>query len=262
VLVAVQGNVVLLGELYAFGLLGAFTLKSVGVDVLRWRDSDRGATFWLGAATTVAVMVAFSVNLVAKPLATGLGGTIAGIGMLLGLGTRTGTLDRLLQALPGFAPPRQIERAEVPFLTIAQAREQRRDGPPGILVASRGATRKIFKEAVDRARSRGSDTLYLMYVDEVPGLFYPQLASPTPEGLTVLEAGSAIIESLGMKPVPVWALSHGAAESVAEAAEETGCDTVVIGATQRTVLWHALRGKFIQDLLGQLPADIRLIVVG
>jgi hypothetical protein len=37
---------------------------------------------------------------------------------------------------------------------------------------------------------------------------------------------------------------------------------VVIGATQRTFLWQALRGKFIQDLLRQLPANIRLIVVG
>jgi nucleotide-binding universal stress UspA family protein len=99
-------------------------------------------------------------------------------------------------------------------------------------------------------------------VDEVPGLFYPQLAHPTPEGLTVLEAASLSIESMGIQCVPGWALSHSAAGSVADAADQLGCDTVVIGATQRTLLWVALRGKFIGDLLRQLPQHIRLIVVG
>jgi nucleotide-binding universal stress UspA family protein len=130
------------------------------------------------------------------------------------------------------------------------------------MVASRGATRKIFREAVDRVKARGQDKLFLLYVDEVPGLFYPQLASPTPEGLTVLEAGATIIRELGVTPVPVWTLSHSAANSVADVAATLACDTVVIGATQRTFLWHALRGKFIQELLRHMPKDIRLIVVG
>ena len=99
-------------------------------------------------------------------------------------------------------------------------------------------------------------------VDEIPGLFYPQLASPTPEGLTVLEAGCEVLRSMDIEPIPVWGLSHSAPGSVVDAAETLGCDTVVIGATQRTFLWHALRGRFIQDLLAALPPEIRLIVVG
>src|SRR5262249_35594832 len=38
VLVAVQGNVNTLGDLYAFGLLGAFSLTCVSLDVIRWRE--------------------------------------------------------------------------------------------------------------------------------------------------------------------------------------------------------------------------------
>lgn len=262
VLIAVNANLILLGELYAFGLLGAFVLSSTGIDRLRWQDGQRGAMFWLGILTSVAVVVAFSVNLLEKQLATAFGTTLAGFGLLVALGTRSGWLTRMLEKIPRLSPPSQVERADTPFFTIEQATAMGTGGGKGVIVASRGATRKIFKEAVDRANARGLDRVYAIYVDEVPGLFYPQLAAPTPEGLAVLEAASTVIESLGMKCVPVWSLSHAAADSVAEAAESLECDTVVIGATQRTFLWTALRGKFIGDLLGLLPPEIRLIVVG
>jgi Amino acid transporters len=41
VLVAVQGKIDLLGEMYAFGLLGAFTLTCLGLDIVRYRDFKR-----------------------------------------------------------------------------------------------------------------------------------------------------------------------------------------------------------------------------
>ena len=262
VLVAVRGNMNLLGGLYAFGLLGAFVLTSVGIDVLRWRDGERGLSFWLGVITSIAIVTAFGVNLVAKPMATLFGGGLTGVGMLVALGTRTGFIDRVVARIPRLHPPEDVATAEIPFNTLEKAQAIPRHELPGILVASRGATRKIFREAIDRAKSRGQKRLFLLYVDEVPGLFFPQLAAPTPEGLTVLEAGCNMIREMGMEPVPVWGLSHAAALTVAEYAEALRCDTVVIGATQRTLLWHALRGKFIQELLRHLPGHIRLIVVG
>lgn len=263
ILVLAKGSLALLGELYAFGLLGAFILTSVGMDILRWRDGKRGFAMVLGIATSVLVALAFGVNLVAKPMATAFGGGLAGLGMLLAWMTRSGRLDRLIESIPRLSPPREVDVTETSFLTLDKATAAlMATGPNNVLVASRGATRKIFKEAVDRARSRGLDRVYAIYVDEVPGLFYPQLAHPTPEGLTVLEAASLAIESMGVRCVAVWTLSHSAAESVAEAAEALRCDTVVIGATQRNFLWATLRGKFIGELLRLLPQHIRLIVVG
>src|SRR2546427_882166 len=38
VLILVQGNINLLGDLYAFGLLGAFTLTCLGLDIVRYRE--------------------------------------------------------------------------------------------------------------------------------------------------------------------------------------------------------------------------------
>lgn len=156
VLIVVLGNINILGDMYAFGLLGAFTLTCLGLDLVRYRErkaareasstSTEQATppsgnghllltpgtafddvlpaqgeqhkqapstslsphstsiakdasitpattgkpsvwsnieFWLGILTTILVFVAWSTNLVAKPLATAFGGTVAGIGMLV-----------------------------------------------------------------------------------------------------------------------------------------------------------------------------------
>lgn len=263
VVLASGADMAVLGGLYAFGLLGAFVLGSVGVDVIRWREGQRGTGFWLGVLTSLAVLLAFGVNLVAKPSATVFGGSLAAVGMLTALATRRGWFDRVIALIPGLAPPPAVESTGLTYRTVASARALvDLSGPAGVMVASRGATLKIFREAADRARARGLSRIFLIYVDEVPGLFYPQLTAPTGEGLKVLDAGMTMIHEVGMEAVPVWALSHSAAQSVAEAVETLHCDTVVIGATQRTFLWQALRGRFIQDLLAALPSHIRLIVVG
>ena len=150
VLLLVRGNINILGDMYAFGLLGAFTLTCLGMDIVRYqqrkarreqaaRMATRGESqarelmpstsgqsqegvqeptyedstgravggiqtqeeqidpaerpepegswtrstlnFCLGILTTVLVVTAWSTNLVAKPLATAFGGSVAALGM-------------------------------------------------------------------------------------------------------------------------------------------------------------------------------------
>lgn len=163
ILIAVLGSTTILGDMYAFGLLGAFTLTCLGLDIVRgreWRDArkakkarqaalvaeksngqvhlnattpeqeahrlleqpvlnrntpptmgDAAASgtspatptpktreaeaieetrglwfkieFFLGVLTTALVALAWSTNLVTKPLATAFGGGVAGLGMLI-----------------------------------------------------------------------------------------------------------------------------------------------------------------------------------
>src|SRR6266567_690780 len=139
VLMAVQGNINILGDMYAFGLLGAFSLTCLGMDIVRYRQRQyrrlqaskntnsyareqisstsanaqasaqdmahehriekelaketaeekqanpaekpepegrwtRSLTnFWLGILTTLLVLIAWTTNLIAKPLATAFG---------------------------------------------------------------------------------------------------------------------------------------------------------------------------------------------
>src|ERR1051326_5383469 len=151
VLVAVQGNINILGDMYAFGLLGAFSLTCLGMDIVRYRQrqyrrlqASRNANsyarehisstsanaqasaqdmaherriekelaketaaeeqanpaerpepegpwtrslinFWLSILTTLLVLTAWATNLIAKPLATAFGGSVALIGMAIAL---------------------------------------------------------------------------------------------------------------------------------------------------------------------------------
>ncbi len=152
VLLAVHGDITVLGDMYAFGLLGAFSLTCLGMDIVRYRqrryrrlqvgksgsnadafarkqlssttdqaqsggqdaahersndDGIEGETeeekdakpaerpepegrwarslvnFCLGILTTVLVLTAWITNLIAKPLATAFGGSVALLGMAI-----------------------------------------------------------------------------------------------------------------------------------------------------------------------------------
>jgi hypothetical protein len=114
VLVLAQGSVSLLGDLYAFGLLGAFSLTCLALDIVRWQERHQGGrkhtgataatattkkageaapvgpiTFALGVLTTGLVVLAWCTNLVAKPLATEFGGGVSAVGMAIALTTYT-----------------------------------------------------------------------------------------------------------------------------------------------------------------------------
>ncbi len=88
-----RGNVDILGDLYAFGLLGAFVLTCFALDIVRRRERATRksalakAGYALGVLTTVLVILAWTINLVAKPLATEFGGGLTLIGLVVAFGT-------------------------------------------------------------------------------------------------------------------------------------------------------------------------------
>lgn len=92
IVIATRGSVTLLGDLYAFGLLGTFVLTCVSLDVVRWREYRSWnirviAFFTVGVLTTILVLVAWAVNLVQKPMATEFGGGLTAVGLIAGLAT-------------------------------------------------------------------------------------------------------------------------------------------------------------------------------
>jgi amino acid transporter len=63
VILSSGGEMKLLGDMYAFGLLGAFVFSSLSLDSIRWRLGRRDFGFWLGVFTTAIVMLAWGVQL-------------------------------------------------------------------------------------------------------------------------------------------------------------------------------------------------------
>jgi hypothetical protein len=89
-----SNSLTLLGDLYAFGLLGAFSLTCLSLDLIRHRERVHAhpslrsqIIFYLGLFTTAAVVLAWTTNLFTKPLATLFGGGLALFGFGVGLAT-------------------------------------------------------------------------------------------------------------------------------------------------------------------------------
>jgi amino acid transporter len=142
-----QGNVSLLGDLYAFGLLGAFSLTCLSLDIVRWHEQH--ATGWasgkgqekqtappyrvgrigfaIGVLTTALVLLAWATNLVAKPLATLFGGGVTIVGLAIALVTYG--LERRAERAPVLP---LVHHPDHPSIFLARGRLAR---PPATVLA-------------------------------------------------------------------------------------------------------------------------------
>jgi hypothetical protein len=224
ILIAVQGKITVLGDLYAFGLLGAFTLTCIGLDIVRHRErkaaraervSSRSRTsgllnsvtandsqkdtpttteasasllegigtrkvpaevsspspytgrmvlnlwhtrkFYLGLLTTALVLLAWTTNLVAKPMATIFGGSVT----LLGMG------------IASFTYARNKQQGHVP-VPITHVEEHL---PPGsilaVLMPDNTHNEAVIRSAIDNAHGKAVTFLYLGHATpyKAPRLF-------------------------------------------------------------------------------------------
>ena len=225
VLIAVHGNITILGDMYAFGLLGAFTLTCLGLDIVRGRErkaarakrvssqsttrelhhddagsvnnalkgttpltlapasspeetgtpgiSAEGATpspytgrmvldlwhtckFYLGLLTTALVVLAWTTNLVAKPLATIFGGSVT----LLGMGI----------ASFNYAHKKQEGHVPVP---ITHVEEYLPGSLLAVLLADNTHNEAVMHAAIDNADGKPVTFLYLgqAKTSQAPRLF-------------------------------------------------------------------------------------------
>jgi amino acid transporter/nucleotide-binding universal stress UspA family protein len=269
VVIATAGNLNILGEMYAFGLLGAFVLSSLGLDVLRWRDGQRNFFFWVGIFTTAMVLVSWCVNLVTKPLATFFGGGLTAVGMLVAIGAQQKLFHDVFYRLPFVRRRTEVRISEahgvteeVPeIISLNDAEDLRQLYPSTTLVALRGPNALLVAEAMRRERGRGGNTIYALYVEERPGLFVGSAANePDPEGRETLLFAARVAQGEGVNLLPVWTISYSAAEGIARAARELGVDTVMMGVSRRGAIYHLLRGHVINGLVRQLPPSCHLML--
>lgn len=270
VIVSTHGRMELLGHMYAFGLLGAFVLGSGGLDVLRWRDHERGIVFWLGILVTLMVVTAWGVNLVAKPIATAFGVTLTGFGMLYGLALREGWIKEAVHLVPAVSR-RDREKAVageahasevVPeIVSLAMAQELKQLYNSSTLVAVAGRSPHVIAEAIRRVKGMGENAVYCIYVEEWPGLFYGNVElEPSVVGVDALTMAAKQASAAGIELIPIWTTSYSLVEGVARATQQLGVDGVVIGLSRRTALYRLFRGQAIGKLSSKLPSDCRLII--
>ncbi len=212
ILLAVLGNINLLGDMYAFGLLGAFSLTCVSLDIVRyreWRKVDTKAKarsqsqandallkqntaadepssqnehgnrlvhlisetpsvpmsnghlvensqhahytesqekkkslwfkidFFLGVLTSVLVILAWSTNLVTKPLATGFGGGVTIIGLAI--------------AYVNYASQKRKGRVPVPVV-VTRVDQRLPESTLAILTPENGYNNAVIQAAIHSAQ--------------------------------------------------------------------------------------------------------------
>ena len=258
VVIASRGNMTLLGELYAFGLLGAFALTSVGLDRIRWQERHRSFGFILGVFTSLLIVSSWVVNLVHKQLSTVFGGSITLIGLGVAYAVRRGWIgsprDGFVSAEAAEAAGGKLESA-VDILTLGEALDMKAMYASTTLVAMRAPNLRLFQEAAARARGKGESAIYLLFVDEVPGLFFPPKSGPSREARHVMETSVDFFRRAGLVAVPIWRMAHDAGASIAGAAKRLGVDVVMVGTSQRSAVWHLLRGNVLASLVRELPGS-------
>ena len=270
VVVATQGELALLGEMYAFGLIGAFVFSSFSLDVIRWRLGRRDLGFWIGILTTAMLLLAWCVNLVEKELATLFGGTLTIIGMLIAVGVRRSWFVDVLHRIPAIQRLQQraylasealVDEELKGLVTLADAVELKALYPATTLLALRGETPALIRQGIHLARGKGETALYCVYVEEWPGLFHGDAPHrPNEEGIRTLRAALHEVRDKNIEVIPIWTVSHNAADAIANAAKTLDVDAVLIGQSRRSAFYHMLRGHVVKGLTKKLPRDCHLII--
>ena len=161
IVIGAKANVVLLGDLYAFGLLGTFVLTCVSLDVVRRREyrqwtATTVAIYVIGVVTTALVIGAWAVNLVAKPLATEFGGGLTVIGLIAGIATYRYSRGHRPAVFPvSFRPQRAAESIAAALGGNTTAGEVL-----VILPHEQIAAERVIAEASRAAAGRGAVFLY------------------------------------------------------------------------------------------------------
>jgi amino acid transporter/nucleotide-binding universal stress UspA family protein len=270
VILASQGDMKILGDMYAFGLLGAFVFSSLSLDSIRWNLGRRDLGFWIGVLTTLMVTGAWGVNLVEKQLATLFGSSVTLIGMLIAVGVRRSwfvdaltkiPLIQRLQARAYRASEGLVEDELKGLVTLAEAVELKALYPSTTMLAIRDESPRLIQEGITRAKGKGESAIYCIYVEEWPGLFAGDTPhTPNEEGVQTLRATLQAVREKNIEIIPIWTVAHNAADAIANAAKALDVDTVFIGASRRSAFYHMLRGHVIKGLMKKLPRDCHLMI--
>jgi hypothetical protein len=161
VIIGSRGSVTVLGDLYAFGLLGTFVLTCVSLDLVRWMEYKSWspavvAFFAVGLLTTGLVIVAWAVNIVEKKDATLFGGGLTVIGLIAGLATYRYNRARRPRVFP---VPFRPQRAAASIASMLGNRPSAGEVLV-ILPHEQLAAEAVISEAVRAAAGRGAVFLY------------------------------------------------------------------------------------------------------
>ncbi len=240
-----------LGELYAIGVVGAIAINFLscavnrGLDITKWER--RG--LWIMGVFMSLVEITIIIR---KPMAT----LFAGVMVVSVLAMRYG-----LRALR----PREGEPVAAPsegwIAALNTPPAKMPADAPRIMLAARGQEQAEF--AVDLAKKRGG-VLFAIYVrtmrliDVAPGQL-PQVEND-PQAQKSLGTVAVLAQQAGVPFFPIYVVSPTVAEEILDYTVTYGCDTLIMGKSQRTLFARRVSGDVVAKVAETLPDEVSLVL--
>ncbi|MCX7866764.1 MAG: amino acid permease [Limisphaera sp.] len=136
-----------------------------------------------------------------------------------------------------------------------------------LMVAARGLT-PVLRFALEEARLRQAN-LYVLYVKTIavapPG--QPTLPDKPrwqddPVAAPIMTTMLTQAEPLGVRVVPLYAVSDNPAATILDLAATLGVDMLILGARTRRTLVQLFRGDVVNEVSRHLPENIELVIHG
>ncbi len=247
----VEQDLVHLASLYAIGVVGAITLN-LGATAL---NKELQLKKW---ERNLLLFSAIVLLLIEVTIAVEKQNALIFALIILGSGLILRSMSRAI--VPA---PISQEVASINVLTVAEAKEIEALYKSSSMIAFKSINPFLLEEATMRVKSKGENSIYLVYVEESPpSRELPTELEPSEKSLELLGQAQKEMEARGITAVPVWRLGDDPGKLIADAARELDVKTVMIGTTKRSALTNLLRGDVFRTLARNLPNDCHLVISG
>jgi amino acid transporter len=240
------GDVEMLANLYAIGLVGAMTINLGSTATDRTITLKTIVRTFMFVSATVLLLMEVSIALNKTQAAI-----FASSVLVVGLGAR-GVAKWRLRARP--AIPELVPAA------VPQPRRRRRAIPSTkYLLAVKSVNERLLRFALEEAKARNAFLFVLRIKEIAVGALPEQLEMPTNGQEQLIER--ICLES-GVDYESIQIPSYDVGYTIAEQAATFGVERVIIGAQQRTRLEYVLKGSVMRALSSLLPEDVQLVIYG
>ncbi len=256
-----------LADLYAIGVVGAVALN-LGACSTNWR-LKMARYERVGMLLIALLMVTVWVTIAwEKPNALVFAGSILG----LGLGGRWAARHRdeirhwAEKTVPALveATDTASERLAASAAALAGRSQVVPAGPiqTRIMVATRGNPR-LIKFSIEEAKARHGEILVLFVRHIAVAAYGPVKQKSLAEDAEAVEMFADFRRQAEAASVPAYFLYSSAydiGDAILEMAATQAVDILLLGTTQRGMMWRAMKGDVIQQVAAQLPERITLLV--
>lgn len=255
-----------LADLYAIGVVGAVAIN-LGTCSTNF-GIPLGRVERVGMLALAALMIVIWLTIAyEKPHALLFAMTIMGAGLLVRFAVhKRAAIRRWMLAPTPF--PLQVELAR-PLLPSFAGRQPMASKPDlrtvkhrRIMIATRGNL-KLLRFGLDEAKAKQAELLVLF----VRHVAVPTLGSAAaadgrsdPEAVALFEQARQECAAAGVPLFCLYSIAYDVPDAILDFAVTHGVDTLILGASQRGALWHAMKGDVIQQVAQYLPDPVSLLI--